>query len=452
VRVPTSILWLRRDLRLADHPALHAALDDAGDGEVLPLFVLDDRLGGPSGAPRLAFLHGALRDLAERTDGRLAVVHGDPVTVVPRVARAVAATGVHISADFGPYGHERDRAVERALEVPLVRSGSAYAVAPGRVRTGDGTPYHVFTPYSKAWLLHGWRAPLDAPRGVRWAGYEGRTSAIPAGPTVGADLPEPTEAAGLARWEAFRRSGITTYDGNRDDPALDATSRLSVYLKYGLLHPRTLLAGIDASTEGGRTFRNELCWRDFYAGILAERPEAARTSWDQRFGRFEVDDDAVADERFAAWCEGRTGYPMVDAGMRQLAAEAWVHNRLRMVVASFLVKDLHVDWARGARFFLDRLLDGDLASNHMGWQWVAGNGTDAAPFFRIFNPTTQGQKLDPTGDYVRRWVPELRGVPGKAVHTPWELPGGPPAGYPAPVVDHAEERAEALARYERVKR
>ena len=205
------------------------------------------------------------------------------------------------------------------------------------------------------------------------------------------------------------------------------------------MHPRTLLADL-GDGGGAETFRKELAWREFYADVLWHEPRSARTCLNASFAGLEVDTGRAADGHFAAWAEGRTGYPIVDAGMRQLRAEAWVHNRVRMIVASFLVKDLHVDWQRGAREFLRHLVDGDLASNNAGWQWVAGCGTDAAPFYRIFNPVTQGRKFDPDGDYVRRYVPELRPVPGGAVHEPWELPGGPPAGYPDRLVDHAAER------------
>jgi deoxyribodipyrimidine photo-lyase len=201
------------------------------------------------------------------------------------------------------------------------------------------------------------------------------------------------------------------------------------------------------TSKGEQTFAKELCWREFYADVLFHRPASARESMDTSVGGIEWDRGRDADELFAAWAEGRTGYPIVDAGMRQLAAEGWMHNRVRMITASFLVKDLHLDWQRGARFFMRHLVDGDLASNQHGWQWTAGTGTDPAPFFRIFNPTTQGERFDPDGAYVRRYVPELAGVPATWVHRPHEAPDGPPAGYPPPMVDHAEERADALRRY-----
>jgi deoxyribodipyrimidine photo-lyase len=221
---------------------------------------------------------------------------------------------------------------------------------------------------------------------------------------------------------------------------------MSAHLKYGVVHPRTLLADVVAHPgPAAERYRSELCWRDFYADVLWHRPESAREALRPDMARLRVDEPG---ERFRAWQEGRTGYPVVDAGMRQLLAEGWVHNRARMIVASFLVKDLHVAWQFGARHFMHWLRDGDLASNNHGWQWVAGTGTDPAPFFRIFNPVTQGLKFDPDGDYVRRYVPELRHLPGGAAHEPWKHPDGHAHGYPARIVDHAAERAEALRRYE----
>jgi deoxyribodipyrimidine photo-lyase len=221
---------------------------------------------------------------------------------------------------------------------------------------------------------------------------------------------------------------------------------MSAYLKYGCLHPRTLLADL-GEDDGAMKLRGEMAWRDFYADVLWNRPESARQELLPAMAALEYDEGPEADRRFEAWATGRTGYPFVDAGMRQLLGEAWVHNRVRMVVASFLTKDLHLHWRRGARHFMQHLRDGDLASNQHGWQWVAGTGSDPAPYFRVFNPVKQGQDHDPAGDYIRRWVPELRDVQGKAVHEPWTLPGGPPGGYPLPVVDHAAERAESLRRY-----
>jgi len=248
--------------------------------------------------------------------------------------------------------------------------------------------------------------------------------------------------------DRFLESRVTSYDQQRDRPDVPGTSRLSVHLKYGTVHPRTVLAGL-GRTKGEATFRNELCWREFYADVLWNRPDTVSHAFNPAMSAMQVDEGPEADRRFEAWAAGRTGYPLVDAGMRQLQAEAWVHNRVRMIVASFLVKDLHLDWSRGARLFLDRLVDGDLASNHHGWQWVAGTGTDAAPYFRIFNPVVQSKRFDPDGTYLATYLPELAGLPPAQRHEPWlaRAAGADLDGYPAPIVDHAAERQEALRRY-----
>ncbi|NHC46938.1 deoxyribodipyrimidine photo-lyase [Motilibacter sp. K478] len=444
-------MWFRRDLRLRDNPALRAALST---GQAVPLFVLDPALWGPSGAPRRAWLARSLAALDRSLDGRLVVRHGDPAAVVPQVAREAAATAVHIAADAGVYGRRRDEAVERALGdggVRLVRTGSPYAVPPGTLLTGGRTPFRVFTPFSRAWSREGWPPPVHAPRAPRWVGLPG--DGLPPEPDLGVmRLPEAGEEAALTRWRRFRDGALAGYADTRNRPDLDGTSSLSAHLKYGEVHPRTLLA--DLATRSGESverYRTELAWRDFYADVLWHSPRTAREPLNAQVGRIRYDAGPEADAAFAAWAEGRTGYPVVDAGMRQLRAVGWVHNRVRMIVASFLVKDLHVDWLRGARHFMHWLRDGDLASNNGGWQWVAGTGTDAAPYFRVFNPVTQGKSFDPDGQYVRMYVPELRDVAGAAAHEPWLLPGGLPEGYPERIVDHAEARAEALRRYEEVR-
>jgi deoxyribodipyrimidine photo-lyase len=444
--VPTSLLWFRRDLRLADHPALLAA---RGDGDVVPVFVLDPVLWGPAGAPRRAFLLDCLADLRERTGGALVLRTGNPAEAIPRLVRETGAGRVHVSADTGPYGRERDAAVEAALgDVPLVRTGSPYAVTPGRVTKGDGTPYQVFTPYARAWREHGWRAPATTPRAVPWvAGV--RSDDLPERPDLGDTVVPPAgEQAARAAWRRFRDERLTDYADARDRPDTDGTSRLSVYLKYGCIHPRTLLADLTGRGEPVRRYTDELAWREFYADVLWHRPETAREYYRPELARMSYDEDA---DLLAAWQAGRTGYPIVDAGMRQLLGEAWMHNRVRMITASFLVKDLHQEWQVGARHFLQHLVDGDLASNNHGWQWVAGTGTDASPYYRVFNPVTQGKKFDPDGGYVRHWLPELRDVDTRFVHEPWTAPGGVPAGYPEPVVDHAHERQVALDRYQRAR-
>ncbi|WP_432941858.1 cryptochrome/photolyase family protein [Kribbella sp. CA-253562] len=436
----TAVMWFRRDLRLADNPALLDAVS-AGDGRVLGLFVLDPVLWDAAGDPRRDHLVNSLRRLSDGMDGELVVRRGDPADVVPELAAEVGAASVHVSADFGPYGRQRDEAVEKALGCPLVATGSPYAVTPGRVLNGSGRSYQVFTPYFRAWLEHGWRQPVDAPAKVEWIGK--RSDALRHVP----DVEDAGEAAARKHWQGWVES-VAAYDDERNRPDLDSTSRMSVPLKYGEIHPRTMLADLARRRSAGAdAYRRELAWRDFCADLLARYPEAAWKPLRPEFEKMVYDEPGDA---FTAWCQGRTGYPIVDAGLRQLAESGFMHNRIRMVVASFLIKDLHIHWKYGARWFLRNLRDGDLASNSLNWQWVAGCGADPSPYFRIFNPTTQGKKFDPDGAYVRRWIPELAAVPGKAVHEPWAL-AEPPAGYPAPIVDHAEARLESLRRYDAIK-
>ncbi|MGA0208536.1 MAG: cryptochrome/photolyase family protein [Candidatus Nanopelagicales bacterium] len=448
-----SIMWFRRDLRRTDNPALFAAVESArmdGDGQVIPLFVVDPTLWSSAGAVRQSYLVASLDALGASVDRNLLIRHGNPSEVLPEVIKASGAHSVHIAADFGPYGSRRDRMVEEAIDIPLVRTGSPYAVAPGRVTKGDGTAYRVFTPFYRAWLAHGWRAPAqDIPTDVDWwmpLDSQGRPDVDASGIDLPA-LPAAGEQAAWDRWEYFKSALLPDYDENRNRPDLDGTSVLSHHLKYGEIHPRSILADLSDRNDG---FRREICWRDFYADVMFQQPDSVRSSLDTRFDstmRWSGDD-----EMFRAWALGRTGFPFVDAGMRQLRAEGWMHNRVRMVVASFLVKDLHQRWQRGAHEFMFWLRDGDIASNTHGWQWTAGCGTDAAPFYRIFNPISQGLKFDPDGDYVRKYIPELRHLPGKTAHEPWAALGGYDHGYPEPIVDHKLEREAALADYAAIKR
>ena len=440
----TAVLWFRRDLRLLDHPALQAA---AAAGEVVPLFVLDPALLECAGAPRVSFMLDCLRELHEATGGALVVRSGTPESVVVDVAREVGATQVHITGDAGPYGASRDARVSKALAddgVDLVVTGSAYAVGPGQIRKSDGTPYSVFSPYYKGWLAHGFPAPAG-PVAAQWR--TGITSEpVPDSPATHATLPAAGEKAGLQRLEDFLTRQLPDYSRDRNDPAIDVTTRLSPYLRWGCVHPRTILARL-GSDKPDEKLRSEVAWREFYADVLFHRPTAPQVALQASMRGMNSDAGPAADQLYDAWLAGRTGYPIVDAGMRQMAGEAWVHNRVRMVVASFLVKDLHLPWQRGAKAFMQGLVDGDLASNYLGWQWVAGTGTDPAPYVRVFNPILQGKRHDPTGAYVRRWVPELQEVPDEWIHEPWAAPGGIPAAYAERIVDHAEERVEALRRY-----
>jgi deoxyribodipyrimidine photo-lyase len=445
----TSIMWFRRDLRLRDHPALRAA---ASAGPVLGLFVVDPVLWRGAGPSRRAWLAATLRSLDESMDGRLCLRMGAAATLVPRMAAEVGAEQVHVTNEFTPYARARDRAVVAALPdgVEGTATGTPYAVAPGTVRNGSGQPYKVYTPFSRAWRAHGWDDPVPAPRGVEWVTVESDKRVAAMLDKAIADAPDgmptPGEDSARARWKSFLDSDVDAYASQRDDPGADRTSRLSAYLKYGVLHPRQLLADTRGKrSHGATTFESELAWRDFYADVLFANP---RSAWEDLNPVSGLTYDEPADA-IEAWKTGHTGFPIVDAGMRQLLGEGWMHNRVRMITASFLTKDLHVWWPVGARHFLDHLVDGDLASNNHGWQWVAGTGTDAAPYFRVFNPVTQGLKFDKAGDYVRRWVPELAHLPGKAAHQPWDTEDGYDHGYPKRIIDHAEERQVALDRYQR---
>lgn len=440
-----SIMWFRRDLRLVDHPALLTAASDGA--EVVPVFVIDPAFVG-AGAPRLAFLHDCLASLdaslrAHDAPGLLIRV-GEPTHVIPALAEAVDADQVVVSRDYSPFGRVRDAAVSDVLHGAgrkLRGVGSPYAVDPGTVRKGDGDPYAVFTPFSKVWRRTAWAGPHEPLGGdARWVSGL-NSDPMPERPAPACDLPPAGEAAALDRWRSFldttgagdatMRSGLDAYDDRRDRPAIAGTSQLSPDLKWGTIHPRTLLADVDASGAGdaGHTaFSSELAWRDFYADVLFQKPHTAWENLNPKFDAIQLDTDAAARQKFKRWAKGETGFGIVDAGMRQLLATGWMHNRVRMIVASFLVKDLHLPWQWGARHFMQHLIDGDIASNNHGWQWAAGTGTDAAPYFRVFNPTLQQERYDPSGEYVDRWVPE-------------------------PVVamlDHKAERDEALRRLKAV--
>jgi deoxyribodipyrimidine photo-lyase len=444
----TSVWWVRRDIRLADNGALQSA---AARGPVVPLFVWEDNLLGSAGAIRRAFLFEALDRLDESAGRALIYRDGPAVEAVPEFCRLVGADTVHVTEDFAPWGRARDEAVERALAasgITLVRADTPYVIRPGTVRKDDGTPLKVFTPFYKRWLTHQWTSFGDAD--VEFADH--RDLCVGPRRNDGPQAVPPQPAGESAAWERFEEWSVRAMDRYKDDrnnPSLDGTSMMSPYLKFGVVHPRQLLARLDA-TAGAEHFRSEIAWREFYADVLFHQPRTAWENLQPKMDAIKVDTDDAARGRFAAFCRGETGYPIVDAGIRQMLATGWMHNRVRMIVASFLVKDLHLPWQWGARFFMEHLVDGDIASNNHGWQWTAGTGTDAAPYFRVFNPTSQGEKFDPAGEYVRRWVPELAGVDTKHVHDPSSLGLLAPPGYPAPMVDHSAERNEALARYKKV--
>ena len=448
----TSVLWFRRDLRVHDNPALVAATDAAwadGDGNVVAVVLIDPNLWPGWGPGKQSYLIDSLRSLDESLGGNLVIRHGKAQDVIPAIAKEFGASAVHCAADYTGNGIARDNEVESRLSasgIEFVKTGSGYAVAPGRVTKDDATYYKVYTPFYKRWLIHGWRAPAaDPAKWPNWIGAQTCHGYPPRPDTQGVLIPAAGETAALELYETFLAGPIENYADDRNRPDLAGTSKLSIALKWGEIHPRTLLARLGDSS-GHEVFRKEIAWREFYAEIAFQRPDTITDYFNPLYAQMKYDTGKTADEKFAAWCHGLTGYPFVDAGMRQLRTEGWMHNRVRMVVASFLLKDLHIEWQRGANYFFEWLLDGDLASNSHGWQWTAGCGTDASPYYRVFNPLGQGAKFDPNGDYVRKYIPELAHIPGVEVHEPWKVLGGLDHGYPEPIVDHAAERIEALER------
>ena len=441
-----SIVWFRRDLRISDHPALNAAIE--GSDEVIPLFILDKQQIEEAGEKLLAYMSNSLRALDESLGNRLHIIEGDQVKVIKELMDLYGATEVHISAEVERYGAERDLRVE-AAGIPLIRTGSPYAVAPGRVvKPSDGTPYKVYTPFYKNWCIHGWRAPAPTPKEIKAPTPPDKYRAFPDFKApAGTTIIEAGEAAALKRFQEFKKSALDSYDENRNFAGIDGTSKMSSYLKFGEVHPRTLLQGLGDS-KAHDTFRKEIAWREFYADVLFHNPNTDTEYYAPRFKEMRYDKPGA---QFKAWCEGRTGFPFVDAAMRQLLVEGWMHNRTRMVVASFLVKDLHLEWQLGERFFADHLVDYDPASNAHGWQWTAGTGTDASPYYRVFNPIEQGKKFDADGVYIRKYVPELAHLSGSDIHEPWLYLDGYSNGYPERIVDHAVERLEALERLKEIK-
>ena len=466
---PPTIVWFRRDLRIHDQPAL---LDSVRSGSpVVPLFVIDPRLlTGRFGSPnRIWFLARSLHALSEQLAGlgsSLVIRHGDPAAIVPALAGDIGAEAVAVSRDYTPFGRARDRAVAGALDAAGIAFRQKRGVLihePENVLTGERGAFRLFSPFHRAWERLPIRDVLPAPESVAsWDDLHSDVHALDelraVQPTADPEhLLEPGEPAArerLARWiEAGPEHGPAAYASTRDrlaDPR--ATSRLSQDLRFGLLSPVEVAQAVrtrHAETVGPHRFLSELAWRDFYAHGLWHEPRIAREPFMARYAGLRWP-GTYADAE--AWREGRTGYPIVDAAMHQLAATGFMPNRARMIVASFLTKDLLVDWRVGEAHFMRLLVDGDPASNLGGWQWAASVGTDAQPYFRVFNPVTQSERFDPAGDYVRQWVPELARVPDARVHAPWTMTEAEQeaAGcrisvdYPAPIVDHADARLRAL--------
>jgi deoxyribodipyrimidine photo-lyase len=435
----TEIVWFRRDLRVHDHPALTAAVRAAE--RVVPAFVLDDRLldGRFPSAARAWFLLESLRELREALRARggdLVIRHGAPERELPALARETGARAVRFAADVSPFATARDRRVEEALRaggVEVVRHPGTFVAD-----VAEPKPYSVFTPFWRVWRELPRREVHGAPRRITVP------PKLRAGEIPHADCPLddpiglPGEKAARARMHAFVRDGLERY-ADRHDRLAGGTSELSPYLHFGCVSARELEQEAGAS----EAFVRQLCWRDFYAHVLLHNPGNAHRAHQPRMDALEWEDD---DEALAAWQQGRTGFPVVDAAMRQLLAQGWMHNRGRLIAGSFLTKDLHVDWRRGEAHFMRRLLCGDEAQNNGNWQWVSSVGVDPAPYFRrLYNPVLQQQRHDRDGEYVRRWVPELRDVPLEHLAEPWKTGLAPE--YPAPIVDHAQERRRAIARY-----
>ncbi len=438
----TAVVLLNRDLRVHDHPALAAACAEAE--RVVPLFVFDDALlaGLHRAQNRVAFLLGSLRCLRaelRQLGGDVVIRRGDPVGETVRIARDVAAYAVLCSEDVSGYARRRAAALASELtrcRVDLRMHPGITVVPPGELRPAGGSHYRVFTPYWRAWQAATWRQLTAAPPRLRLpetvaAGELPPLAALlPRAPGISAGLQAGGEQAGRARMRAWTAGPVAAYDDCHDDLAANATAKLSAYLHFGCLSPLEFaLAAGDG--PGAEALRRQLAWRDFHHQVTAAFPRITTEDYRPRGTGWREDKDA-----FAAWCEGRTGIPIVDAGLRQLRHEGWMHNRARLITASLLTKKLRIDWRLGARHFMDWLADGDIANNYGNWQWVAGTGNDTRPN-RGFNPLRQAVRFDPRGSYVRRWVPELAGLEGPLVHEPWRLPATTRRGlgYPDPVAD-----------------
>jgi deoxyribodipyrimidine photo-lyase len=468
--VPDSvaIVWFRRDLRVHDHPALHTALSEFD--HVVPVFVLDRALvaGRYASPARTSFMLRCLQRLRETLQalgGGLVLRDGTAPEELVALAGETGAEAVLWASDVGPYALTRDKAVMAALTeagvTPRPQPGNFVADV-SQPRTGQGKPYTVFTPFWRTHLGLGRRDVLDAPAALPALPELSDHGVIPALEDLGLtdDVPEPVceagEAAARASADAFLAGPIDRYDERHDD-LTGGTSVLSPHIRWGTVSVRELEArALEHGGEGAAAFARQLVWRDFYAHVLLMHPVNTTHPFQRRFDALEWAED---DEGLEAWKAGRTGFPVVDAGMRQLARTGWMHNRARLVVGSFLTKDLHLDWRVGERWFAHKLLDGEPLQNNGNWQWVASTGVDPAPYFRrMFNPTTQAKKFDPDGVYIRRWVPELADVPPERIHEPWTMSDGEQAAagcvigrdYPEPIVDHKAERLRAIERYRAV--
>lgn len=473
------IVWFRNDLRLGDNRAIAAAV--ATGQPVLPVFVLDHTAAEkwtPGGASRW-WLHMSLSALAAdiaKMGGKLILRQGDTTTALTALVEETGATAVYFTRAYEPWAARLEGRLKSAFEgsgTELKRYGGALLREPEELRTKTGDPFKVYSPMWRALLALGEpKTPLPAPGKISFGAARVKSDRLedwslrPAKPNWAKSFPEhwtPGEAGALAGLDRFLASALAGYAEDRNRPDLPATSRLSPHLHFGEISPHTCwhraraAAAMNPAAEKGlETFLKELVWREFSYHLLVHWPDLPDAPFRPEFHAFPWSEDAAL---LKAWQRGLTGYPIVDAGMRELWSTGWMHNRVRMIAASFLVKDLLIPWQDGEAWFWDTLVDADLASNAASWQWVAGSGADAAPYFRIFNPVTQGAKFDPDGTYVRRWVPELGRLPAPLIHEPWTAPAlvlreaGVAFGetYPMPIVDHAKARDRALAAFAEVK-
>ncbi|MBN1530346.1 MAG: deoxyribodipyrimidine photo-lyase [Thermoleophilaceae bacterium] len=457
----TALVWFTRDLRVHDHPALRAALDR--HRRVVPVFCFEDRLlgGRHASGPRTQFLLECLGELSSALadrGGGLVIRRGRAEEALPELAAEVGAEEVHLTADVGPFARRRMDALARAGLEAVAHPGVAVVDDLGEVRTQAGGPYTVFSPFHRRWLEEPRRVVLGAPRTLPPLPSGVAKGRLPSLESLGLEqeVEEPPpggEEAARERLSRFIRGDLREYSDNHDALGRDRTSRLSPYLHFGCLSAREVEERLPGG-RGSEEFRRQVCWRDFHHHVLLHFPRNARSEFQQRYrGSISW---SYAEKRFEAWCQGRTGFPLVDAGMRQLRRAGWMHNRARLVVGSFLTKDLGIDWRWGERWFMRLLVDGDEANNNGNWQWIASVGTDPAPAYRrIYNPARHMERYDPNGDYVRRYVPELSDVPDEHLAEPWNMPEEVQRGagcvigadYPEPIVDHAEARREALERY-----
>jgi len=465
-----SIWWIRRDLRLRDNYALQEAISTSDI--VIPLFILDPKLieSSRSSQRRLDFLYQSLAELdkdLQARGSRLIVRKGNPVDALTDLVNESKAKHIFAEADYSPYARNRDEMVAKRL--PLKLTGGLSVGHPEALVNQNGKPYKVFTPFMRNWKakyivqadqILSSPERIETPAGIK-------SESLPALPEATPHLIfEPGEKAAFAKLDSFLKSpetGISKYADQRNMLDTDGTAGISPYLRFGMLSIRqcvyaaqqVITGGLDdQSKASAETWLNELIWREFYIAILYHFPEVMKVSFREEMRAIPWRNEG---NEFLAWCEGRTGFPVVDAGMRQLSSTGWMHNRNRMIVASFLVKDLAIDWRWGEKYFMQQLIDGDPAANNGGWQWVAGTGTDAAPYFRVFNPVLQGKKFDPSGDYVRRWLPELKDVPEQFIHSPWKMPmeiqeqSNCIIGeqYPYPIIDHKIARERILEIYKK---